>query len=224
MGVGAALLPVGVYCLKTAIAKNLKYVPLAAIPIFFGVQQIIEGFVWIGIEGADAVLVRRASLGFLAFAFVFWPFWIPFSALAIGDRGWVKTVNVILAILGLAFGLYLYVPVLVHSKEWLVTKVHFHSIQYDFGTFQIFQFVPGFAWQFCYVVIVSLPLLISKRGLRLRTFGSLLGVSAVVGQVAFLYAFISVWCLFAAALSLYLIYIFRGLAAHPSKVAAPLAI
>ncbi|MCX6125604.1 MAG: hypothetical protein NTV34_12795, partial [Proteobacteria bacterium] len=110
LGVGAALLPVGVYCIQRSLKKDISYLPLATVPFFFGVQQIIEGFVWKGLESGDPQLVTRASLVFLAFALVFWPFWIPLSAVTIENHGRTRTANSIFAILGLAFGLYSYLP------------------------------------------------------------------------------------------------------------------
>src|SRR6187431_977619 len=78
--VGAALLPAGFYCVRQAFHKRLSYLGLAAMPLFFGVQQISEGFVWLSLGHGDAAHARTASLVFLIFAFGVWPFWLPFQA------------------------------------------------------------------------------------------------------------------------------------------------
>lgn len=44
-GVGAVLIPAGLYCLSAAARKDRAYVPLAVTPLVFGVQQCIEGCV-----------------------------------------------------------------------------------------------------------------------------------------------------------------------------------
>ena len=66
----AILMPLGLYA--THIARKTDqpdYVPLALTPFFFGVQQLIEGFVWIGVKhGNVEPLTRISSLGFLFFA------------------------------------------------------------------------------------------------------------------------------------------------------------
>ena len=44
----AFLIPTGGYCVYSAIElKRFHYLALALIPIFFGVQQAIEGGVWL---------------------------------------------------------------------------------------------------------------------------------------------------------------------------------
>src|SRR5262249_39162470 len=84
---GAALLPAGCYCVQSAFRKDLRYLPLAVVPVAFGVQQWSEGVVWLGLQGNDPTLITQASVFFLFFAVAFWPFWIPFSLLVPETRG-----------------------------------------------------------------------------------------------------------------------------------------
>jgi hypothetical protein len=56
------------------------------------------------------------------------------------------------------------------------------------------------------MIAVCVPLLTS-RDFRLRVLGGSITVSAVVTHAVFWYAFISVWCFFAAILSLHICYI-----------------
>ncbi len=216
LAMGAALLPAGVYCTRQAWMKDPSYLALAVIPIVFGIQQISEGVVWIGLHSNDHTLARTASLVFLAFALVFWPFWIPFSASLIENRRTIRRAFQVTAGTGLCCGLLLYIPLLIHSNDWLLTSVHFHSIAYDFSTLPLFSRIPSFVWQISYLISVSAPLLIAGKGARMKLFGVLIGASAVVSQLAFWYAFYSVWCLFAAGLSVCLIYIFHNLSDSPT--------
>lgn len=216
LAVGAALLPAGGYCLFQASKRDKTYLALAVLPLVFGVQQISEGFVWSAINSGDANLVKMASLVFLAFALAFWPFWVPFSASLIEKRPEVKRAMRLLAITGLSFGLYLFIPIAMQADKWLLTRVYGHSIQYDFATFPIFPVVPAVVWHLSYVAIVSVPLLVSMRGLGLRMFGAMIAVSAALSQLAFWYAFVSVWCLFAGGLSVYLVFLFHRLPPEPA--------
>ena len=50
----ALLLPAGIYCGRRAATGPSDYLPLAAIPAVFGVQQFFEGLVWVGIGRGDA--------------------------------------------------------------------------------------------------------------------------------------------------------------------------
>jgi hypothetical protein len=77
----AALVPVGAYCVRCAIRKNLRFLPLGLTPVAFGAQQAAEGGVWLGLRHGDATGVERMAIVFLFFALAFWPFWIPFSLL-----------------------------------------------------------------------------------------------------------------------------------------------
>src|SRR5262249_7512718 len=67
--VGIALIPAGVYCLWAAALKKPSFLGLAAVPIFFGIQQISEGFVWQGrVSASEKIETQTASLVFLFFA------------------------------------------------------------------------------------------------------------------------------------------------------------
>jgi hypothetical protein len=57
-----------------------------------------------------------------------------------------------------------------------------------------------------YALIVLVPLLFSTLR-ELRLFGVLVALSIVVASLAYGYAFVSVWCFFAALLSFDLAYI-----------------
>ena len=58
----------------------------AAIPLAFAAQQAAEGIVWLTIDSpAHATLNRAAVFGFLAFALVVWPTWVPWS-LRVAER------------------------------------------------------------------------------------------------------------------------------------------
>jgi hypothetical protein len=65
----ALLLSAGLYSLRLASQNNPRYLPLAAIPIAFGIQQACEGWVWLGMEVASSIQVHLGAFGFLAFAY-----------------------------------------------------------------------------------------------------------------------------------------------------------
>lgn len=59
--------------------KKQFHLFFSAIPLLFATQQAAEGFVWLGLNGVCPQLLTTAMYTFLFFAFIFWPFWIPFS-------------------------------------------------------------------------------------------------------------------------------------------------
>src|SRR5690242_6586365 len=96
----AALLPAGVYCIRAAFRKNRAYLSLAAVPIFFSVQQFCEGLVWLGLGQDNESLVRTASIAYCYFAIAFWPFWIPFSFIFVTTRRRTRWLLIAVTLLG----------------------------------------------------------------------------------------------------------------------------
>jgi hypothetical protein len=123
LATGAALIPAGVYCLSAARRKDRAYLALAAVPLLFGVQQICEAAVWVGLGRGDEALGKHASLGFLFFAVAFWPAWVPLSAAALERRPAKRRLFGALAVLGLALGALCYVPAAVNFGEWVEVRV-----------------------------------------------------------------------------------------------------
>ncbi|WP_422879841.1 DUF6629 family protein [Nodosilinea nodulosa] len=62
----AVLIPVGVYCIRVALS-NTAYLPFAAVPLAFGIQQGFEGVIWSGIHANNAVAMHFGALAFLLF-------------------------------------------------------------------------------------------------------------------------------------------------------------
>jgi hypothetical protein len=211
-GVGAALVPAGIYCVRNALRqRRFDMVPLAVVPLFFALQQGAEGLVWVGLHHAQPDLVTVSSFLFLFFALCFWLFWIPFSLMCLAEVGVMRWLMAGVLILGLAGGLYLYLPLVFHPDR-LTTHVVHHSIQYDYPFSPLFPSIPPAIRQTIYLGIIALPLLAVRTWQGLG-FCTVLILSAVISHVVYWYAFASVWCFFAAILSAYLCVIFHSLPA-----------
>ncbi|MFT5723307.1 MAG: hypothetical protein ACI9JN_000416 [Bacteroidia bacterium] len=69
---------VGVISLKKATDYPTRI--LACIPLFFGIQQLSEGFVWLSLlYERFAYLEGISSSGFIVFAWIVWPTWVPYA-------------------------------------------------------------------------------------------------------------------------------------------------
>jgi hypothetical protein len=205
-----ALIAGGTYCVHQARRIDRRFLPLAAIPVLFAVQQFCEGWVWTGIDHANVQLVAVAARAFLFFALLFWPVWIPLSMQFVARSRRTKWFLRAMTGVGLAIGLVLMVPT-VFASTWLVVDLDHHSIHYNIEPSPIFHAIPGVVWQVAYIAVVSTPLFVSSEK-KLIHAGVAVVLSAAITRVFFDYAFASMWCLFAAALSLYLCVVFHAMA------------
>ncbi|WP_152051644.1 DUF6629 family protein [Tautonia marina] len=199
-GAAAVLMPVGLSCVREAVRKEPAKLALAAIPLIFGVQQACEGFVWLELNRGASRPDSPAALAYLFFAFWLWPAWIPFSVALFERRG--RPFVLLLLLLGIGVGAGLWLPLIFEPERLLVIEVIRHSIHYQLGDLPIFRVVPEMVLRGIYLAIIILPFAFSDR--RLQGFGAAVLASSLVSQIAFGYAFFSIWCLFAALLSLYL--------------------
>ena len=206
-GLSTALAASGAYCVITAVRRqNRSHLPLAAIPLFFGIQQFCEGLVWVGLGERHQDLVERASLAYLFFALFFWPLWMPLSIFAQERRPTQNFIMAVITVLGVACGLALYLP-LVLNLALVVTRIDHHSIHYDFEQSPVFDIVPWPFWIVLYLAVVAAPILMSRRR-EVVVVGLVLVMLAGITYVISATAFVSLWCFFAAILSIYLCYSF----------------
>lgn len=90
-------------------------------------------------------------------------------------------------------------------NEWIEIGTKRGSIHYDTSIIYD-KWVSTEVVRWFYVAVVVPPFfLVLKR--RVRIFGILLAASLLVAYVFYDYAFISVWCFFAAIISLYIVYL-----------------
>jgi hypothetical protein len=215
--VGGALVPAGGYCLRTAWAKDPRLVPVALIPWAFAAQQIAEGFVWLGLNTDDPALTRSAALVFLFFATAFWPWWFSPLNATLERRPGRRPVFVVLTLVTSVWFWVLFYPLVVGPESLLSVKVVHHSIQYSYPDHPVFQYVPLSLLRVLYLLSVAVPMALGPnifgRGPALLLLGSV-----VVTAIVFDYAFISVWCFFAAVLTGYLCVWLRR---FPARAVAP---
>jgi uncharacterized protein DUF6629 len=211
LGVSVVLLPVGGYCVATAAHKDRAYLPLAAVPLLFGVQQFCEAGVWAGVERGDPLLTRVASRWFLLFALALWPAWVPLAVAAVEPGGPRRRVFLALGGLGLALGCVCYLPLAGGAVD---VRVVGHFLRYDFSDVPAVRADPGWVWPALYLAAVCGPLAATGNR-RLRPLGAAVAASAAVAYLAFGEAFASVWCFLAAALSAYIGYALHRLPEPP---------
>src|SRR3990170_214045 len=199
----AVLLPAGGLAMQRAYATNRNYLPIAALPVLFGLQQLFEGLVWTGNALSSDAMVQRYSLAYMFFSWLAWPVWIPFSAYFL-EPCRRRYIYLIFAIMGGMLGAIQYFPYFAH-EGWLVTKFFPNAISYQ-GTV-LFDFIMRREiTNAIYFFVIVAPLLTSSDR-HAQIFGILISAVASVTYLFFQFAYISAFCFGGALMSLYIVYV-----------------
>jgi hypothetical protein len=74
---GASLSAVGVATLKRT--ERTAELPLAMIPLLFGIQQLTEGVIWLTFHRNAPLLKQTSTYLYSGFSHVLWPVYVPFA-------------------------------------------------------------------------------------------------------------------------------------------------
>ncbi len=200
-----ALVTSGVFTTWKAYKINIRYLPVAVMPIFAGIQQFMEGHVWMGLTANNPDMVWWAAMGFILFSWLMWPTWIPFSIYFLEPKDSKRKKPLLLfALAGLIFGLTLYVPHLI-NPDWVKVHISNQSIAYE-DTMLLDYIMPRWGTYAIYMVLLITPPMLSSYR-HIHWFGlTLIGVIAIVWTF-FVYANISFFCLLAGLATMHLAYI-----------------
>lgn len=176
-------------------ATKRKELPLAAIPLLFGIQQTTEGVVWISFDAQS--LNDAATFAYSMFSHVLWPILVPLAVLLLEPEPVRKRILQALLAGGLAVGMYLLYFVI---KEGVTAEVVGSSIRYDSPHLYLPLVLTIYVAATCVSSLVS-----SHKYIRL--LGAVMLTSFLIAGLAYSQTFISVWCFFAALLSV-VIYLF----------------
>ena len=205
---GAVLTAAGTATLKTTRSKGELL--FAAFPLIFGVQQIIEGFIWMAVnQGPLQRWLNPLTAMFLFFAYLFWPVFSPLAIYLLEPQKKNKRILSIFLLMGIATAAYLLWFIFHYDHH--VAVAH-HSIQYHIHKFPTFIGV-------LYLGSTYMPYLISSyKGVRI--LGLLNILFAAISRFFYWVTFDSVWCFFAALLSIGIFIFLRHLHRGPGKTVA----
>jgi hypothetical protein len=185
---GVSLSVLGVATVKKAERK--AEIPFAMIPLLFGVQQIIEGMLWLSFRFDVPLLNVIMTYVFTLFSHVLWPIFVPFSIGLMETVAWRKKVISAFQITGIAVGLYhLYVIV----KFPVTSEINGHIVYVS----PYFNKVPVLV---LYLAATCVGAFFSSHKI-INIFGALALLLFMVAYWFYTVAFFSVWCFFAAILS-----------------------
>jgi hypothetical protein len=179
----------GIGSVTVAKARSKWEIPFAAIPLLFGLQQLTEGVVWLSLN-APAVL-KPASFVFMLFSHVLWPTFIPMSVALMEPKTWRRRLLYAFVAVGAVVSAYfLYFLAVEDVKTGVLNK----SILYISPSFAVTFVLSPYSVATCVSCLFS-----SYR--YANFFGVLTFLSAVAAYEFYDKTFISVWCFFAAVLS-----------------------
>lgn len=184
-------------------AKKPEQVPFAAIPLIFGVQQCAEGILWVTLKSGTAETLQHiATYVFLAAALVIWPTMMPLAAMIMEkDKPRKNILAGLLAAGGLVSLFYVYCLVFLDVSPRIDT-LHIQYVDNFPGPLVAVAFS-------LYLAATILPLFISSVK-RMWLLGILIAVSCGVTAIFFRVYLTSVWCFFAACISIVIFWVLKG--------------
>lgn len=186
---GAVLSAVGVVTIKKTKTKN--QLPFASIPLLFGLQQIVEGTVWLSFQQGTSFINKFATYSFMSFAYILWPSFVPFSIGLLETDPHRKKILRGFQVLGILVSLYLLYFMIRYP---MASHAVHESIAYTMPS------KAGVLIVGLYTLAVGASCLFSSH--RIINIFGILTVLFLAGTYYFYTAsFVSVWCFFAAILS-----------------------
>lgn len=189
--VGVALSAAGVATLM--MAKTKKELPFASVPLLFGIQQLIEGFLWLSLRFDWFDMNYITTNLFLLFARGIWPIFFPLAVLLLESVSWRKKVLFGFWMTGIVAGAFFLYFMITHPMTSSLFNGHIVYNAWYFAPFWEVFFL-------LYVFATTIGCLFSSHRM-VRIMGILLFVSGLITYFLYLVSFASVWCFFAAVTS-----------------------
>lgn len=190
LAAAALLAPVGVIALRRAPSR--RDLPIAALPALFALHQAIEVFVWLGIDGRVGIGTMQAAIvGYLLIAQVLLPALVPWGIWLIEPEGPRRRLLVGLMAIGAATGGYLAYGLATHPP---------HAYEVDHALIYATDVYIGWTVTAGYLV-ASLGAMLLSSHRYLVWFGTVNVVGASIAAIVYFEQFTSIWCLYAALVS-----------------------
>jgi hypothetical protein len=188
-------------------ARTIPQGLFAGIPLIFSVQQLAEGMLWLSFKNAGLEAGQPFfTYTFLVFAMMLWPVWIPFTIrLLEKDARRKKILNILLAI-GVLVSIGVGCVLLLYKVQVISAHHHIHyRVNFPTGTRSL---IVPFSLLYFIATIVT-PFISGIKRMKWLGFGFL---ASYLFAIIFYNGFVvSVWCYFAAILSIVVFWILSGL-------------
>jgi len=189
--VGGIVVAVGVDALRHV--REPKQIPFAALPLLFGLHQLDEAFVWLGLQGHVSESIERVGVWvYMLFALALLPMLVPLAIFAIEHSPARKRLIAALSVLGVAVGVSLGVALFRGSVN---AAIDGHHLAYDVSA------LSGGRELTALYVIAACGALLACSYRDIAVLGALNLVAVPVLMWLTVSGFISLWCFWAAIVS-----------------------
>ena len=202
---GTLLSVAGVATLKSTRSRSER--PFALIPLLFGIQQLTEGIVWLTFRHEAPAVRDVTTYLYSGFSHVLWPMYIPFAMGTLEQVRWRRRAIFTFELAGAAVALYLLYFLVTRPVVAEVVGMHIVYVSPHFYLLPVMVL---------YVAATCVNCLFSSHDF-VRLFGALAFLSFIAAYFVYVTALVSIWCFFAAILSV-LIFLhlrFRSLGGFP---------
>ncbi|MEX1258526.1 MAG: DUF6629 family protein [Gemmatimonadota bacterium] len=203
---GGSLAAIGAATIKKV--ERRSELPFATIPLLFGIQQTVEGVVWLTFRYDAPILQHVMTDVYAVFSHVLWPIYVPFAIGFLDSTPWRRKTLFAFQAAGIVVGLYLLYSLVARP---VVAQVIGKHIVYVSPHFYLVPVMVLYLAATCVSCFFSSHRFVNLFGIL--GFGSFAAASWVHAS-----ALVSIWCFFYAILSV-LIYIhlrYRGLGGFPA--------
>lgn len=193
--------------------KHRRELLFAALPTLFAIHQLIEGFVWLGLDGIlSPKVAHNMGAAFMLYAQGLLPYLLPLSVLLFEPNHKSRRRMLPFLVLGGALALYILWALTAFPTDVFVRG---NSIVY------INQATNNIVVAVLYVIATCGSLFFSK--IRMMVVFGVANLAILLAVMEFKrYAFTSLWCAYAAVASVIILaYFWRSAAERPFAYALP---
>ena len=201
-GAGIILTAIGVASVRKV--QRPSAFMFASIPLFFALQQLSEGILWLSLTGERFSFMERISTyTFLFFAQVVWPVWVPLSIVMIEKKEQRKKIGKALVVIGTVISIYLAYCLFSYPVK---ANILGHHVAYK----QAYPIEPMRYGGFLYFIAIIVPPFFSTIK-KMWTLGAAILISYILTAVYYQYYIVSVWCFFASIISVTVFILMKNL-------------
>jgi hypothetical protein len=174
----------------------------AIIPLLFGIQQLAEGCLWITLSRTDFVIVKKISTYvFLITAQVLWSWVIPLSVLLMEEEPRRRKILRVMLVIGVALSMYYAFYLFFHKVTSQILDCHILYTTESPESLALLTFI-------LYLAVTVASFFVSSIR-RMYLLGIIMALSCLMAAVIYKLYLTSVWCFFAAIISIFIYLIIR---------------